>query len=186
MSTPVQVASFILAGGQSKRMGCDKALLDWGGVTLLDHMRQLLLTTFDSVSVVGRGEIPDRISGLGPIGGIATALHYTSTTNNVIVGVDLPFLTIDFLKYFKETCIRSSRSLTVCETESGFAMCLGVRSDMRGAVDNYLLSGKRSLHGLIEQSDHETVKVTESTIFQNINSMDDYLQAISRSLGRRE
>src|SRR5881394_2170013 len=104
MSTPSPASGFILAGGQSVRLGRDKANLDWHGRPLLNHMVELLATVCDPVRIVGRGDLPDAIPGLGPIGGIFTALMSTATDLNLIVAVDLPLLTSHFLNDLKEWC----------------------------------------------------------------------------------
>src|SRR5262245_61947659 len=101
MSTRPGLTGFILAGGKSARMGRDKALLDWHGRTLLDHMSDLVARVTDDVRVVGRDPLPDRLQGLGPLSGIATALEASATNANLMVAVDLPFLTEKFLKYLK-------------------------------------------------------------------------------------
>src|SRR5215470_3369376 len=98
---PMNLTGFVLAGGKSTRMGRDKALLDWHGQTLLNHMVELLRTAADPVLVVGRNPLPDRLPGLGPLSGIATALEFSSTDANLIIAVDLPHLTKDFLKYLR-------------------------------------------------------------------------------------
>src|SRR5690348_14599122 len=127
MSTPAAMSGFVLAGGRSRRMGRDKALLEWRGGTLLQHMTGLLATVCNPVLVVGRDELPDLVPGLGPVGGIVTALKHTVTRFNLVVAVDLPFLTSDFLIHFKERCIHSTTPLIVCRISSGFPLCLGVR-----------------------------------------------------------
>src|SRR5713226_697505 len=93
------ITGCVLAGGKSTRMGQDKALLDWHGQTLLNHMVDLLRNVADPVHVAGRDELPDQLPGLGPLSGIATALEASSTDANLIVAVDLPHLTRNFLKY---------------------------------------------------------------------------------------
>ena len=60
-----QITGFVLAGRQSRRMGRDKAMLDWRGQRLLDHMTQLLSTVADPVQIIGRGALPDRIPNCG-------------------------------------------------------------------------------------------------------------------------
>src|SRR2546423_4029988 len=96
------VSGFVLAGGKSTRMGRDKALLEWGGQTLLDHMLNLLREVAHPVQVAGRDPLPDRLPGLGPLSGIATGLEASSTDANLFVAVDLPHLTTDFLKYLRQ------------------------------------------------------------------------------------
>lgn len=72
----------VLAGGQSSRFGSDKALAVLDGRTLLDGAVAALADLCDAVVVVGRDSaptfvLPDRPrAGMGPLGGLAAALHY--------------------------------------------------------------------------------------------------------------
>ena len=69
----------ILAGGQGRRFGSDKALAALDGRALADHVAAALAPHCDGVILCGRageGAIPDRpASGLGPLGGVNAALH---------------------------------------------------------------------------------------------------------------
>src|SRR5437667_12448710 len=105
----MSMTGFILAGGKSEQKGRAKALLTWHVRPLLEHMVGLLETAADEVQVVGRDRLPDRIPGRGPLSGIATALEMTSTDANLILAVDLPFLTKDFLLYLRSRIERSGR-----------------------------------------------------------------------------
>lgn len=75
----------VLAGGQSRRFGSDKAQALLGGTTLLDHAVAALNPQCDRIVIVGRengpvAAIPDRPQpGLGPLGGIAGALAYAAS-----------------------------------------------------------------------------------------------------------
>ena len=185
MSTPSPASGFILAGGQSVRLGRDKATLDWHGRSLLEHMVELMSSACDSVQVVGRGNLPDVHPGLGPIGGIFTALSSSTTDLNLIVGVDLPLLTSRFLNYLRSRSESSSRDLVVCKIGSGFPLCLGVRRNLKSEVDRYIESGKRSLQGLIETAACDVISLPDlqasgfsERIFANINTELDYWTAL--------
>src|SRR6266404_414333 len=103
------INGFVLAGGKSRRMGRDKASLEWRGHPLLDHMVHLLSTASRQVRIIGRDELPDRIPDCGPLGGILTALEITETTKNLIVALDLPLLTTPFLQMFQSCWIHSAK-----------------------------------------------------------------------------
>src|SRR5579884_2679998 len=150
------MTGYILAGGLSRRMGRDKALLPWqhGTTTLLDHMKRVLAPVCNSVYVVGGNEpncIPDCVAGIGPLGGIASAVHHATSPEIVVVAVDLPFLTSDFVKYFKERCQGSDRHLTACKIGSAFPLCLGIHVDAAPEIDEYIRSGKLSVQGLLNE-----------------------------------
>ncbi len=74
----------VLAGGQSRRFGSDKAQALLGGTTLLDHAVAALRAQCHRIVIVRRESgpdpaIPDRPRpGLGPLGGIAGALAYAA------------------------------------------------------------------------------------------------------------
>lgn len=71
----------VLAGGQSSRFGSDKALALLGGESLLARAVNTLSSWCEKVVVVGRSDAPvDTLAdwprpGMGPLGGIAAALH---------------------------------------------------------------------------------------------------------------
>lgn len=161
-------------------MGTDKALLPWGDGTLLEHMTRKLAAVAGRVCVVGRGDLPDRRPERGPVEGIATALSVTATEDNLIVAVDLPELDPAFLQYLAGRLEKSRSGLLTCRVADRTPLCLGIRAGCIDAVDRYLDSGKRSLRGLLETIDHETVdeKQIRSAgfpvdMFRNLNAPED-------------
>ncbi len=96
---PTQVLGVVLAGGQSRRMGTDKALTLLGGRTLLDWVVTALSQVVPEVVVVGRERaegvrsIPDLESeGRGPAAGIATGLSEAAGRPVLAVAVDHPWV----------------------------------------------------------------------------------------------
>lgn len=97
-------AGFVLAGGQSSRMGQDKALLLFGGRPLVAHALSILSQAGLPVSIAGAGSsartaleafapvVEDAEPGLGPLAGICAALASTSARHAVFLPVDLPLL----------------------------------------------------------------------------------------------
>ena len=175
------MTGFILAGGQSKRMRQDKALLDWHGRSLLLHMVDLLRTATGEVQVVGRDRLPDRLPVRGPLSGIATALTVSSTDANLVLAVDLPLLTTDFLTYLRSRIENSLRPLMACKIGSHFPLCLGIQRTMLPEIERRLASGDLSVHGLIEGSDAEIISESqlreagfECSMFRNLNTPEDY------------
>ena len=97
----------VLAGGQSTRFGSDKALAEFAGETLLARAVDALSGLCEQVVVVGREVAPAPClpdwphAGMGPLGGIAAALHLArqeSFTAVLTCGVDSLGLPDDLLK----------------------------------------------------------------------------------------
>ena len=104
---PITVA--ILAGGESRRMGTDKAGLEIGGTTLLERTARLALAVNLPVLVMGRARpddwllpevsfLADAEAGLGPVGGLATALRHSQTAV-LALACDLPLLMPDAVQW---------------------------------------------------------------------------------------
>lgn len=96
-----QWTGVVLAGGQSSRMGRDKALIEIDGRTMLDRAIDLLRPHVREVLVIGDptkyGQvhgtvIADEEPGLGPLGGLVTALKKARYVRLLVIACDLPEL----------------------------------------------------------------------------------------------
>jgi len=98
----------VLAGGRSERMGSDKALLELGGVSLVERAARLLDVRCREVWIsarsgqgregLGRPVLTDRFVGFGPAGGILSALHERPEAAWLVLGCDLPLVTPQVLE----------------------------------------------------------------------------------------
>ncbi len=103
------VSGAILAGGQSRRMGSDKAALLIQGEPMLKRTARLVASITTDVAIIGPPEraalapgvriLPDRWPRQGPLGGIATALQALAGEVVLVVGCDMPFLNAALLRY---------------------------------------------------------------------------------------
>jgi len=103
----MQASGFVLAGGASKRMGQDKALLPYRGTTLAEHVAKTVSEAAGSVALIGDPDrlghlglavFPDEPPSCGPASGIYTALRVTETDWNLVVACDMPAVSTDILR----------------------------------------------------------------------------------------
>lgn len=103
----MRILGAILAGGASSRFGSDKALATLSGRALIDHVAAALASQCDGLVVVGRthggiASVPDRpAAGLGPLGGLAGALHHAAGAGFDLVlaaPCDMPRLPLDLAR----------------------------------------------------------------------------------------
>lgn len=98
-----------MAGGNSRRMGRDKALLPWQGGSLLTRAVAVLDRVVEEVVVLGptdRGYeelglevVPDVQSGKGPLAGIHSALLRGGGRSVFILACDLPHVGAELVRW---------------------------------------------------------------------------------------
>lgn len=103
------VTGVVLAGGLSTRMGTNKALLEVGGVRLIDGAAATLRALFPEVLVIandpapyaglGLPILPDLIPGKGPLGGLYTAVSAASHPHAFCLACDMPFANPTLIRY---------------------------------------------------------------------------------------
>jgi len=96
----MKVTGIILAGGQSSRMGTDKAFIKLGNKTLIQHSIDKLKEFCNEIIISSnknfKTEYPivhDEIKNIGPVGGIISCLSYSSNDINIVLSCDMPFIT---------------------------------------------------------------------------------------------
>jgi len=115
----MQASGFVLAGGASKRMGRDKALLPYRGTTLVEHVAKTVGEAAASVALIGDPDLlghlglavfPDEMPSCGPASGIHTALKVSDTDWNVLVACDMPAVSADILRELLRVAETSERN----------------------------------------------------------------------------
>ena len=118
----MRFSAVILAGGKSLRMGRDKAGLEVGGQPLLARQIQLARELgANEVFVSGRADtdyaafgcpvLPDKFVGAGPLAGIERALDAATATLLLVLAVDLPEMSVAFLRRLGGGCTENLGSI---------------------------------------------------------------------------
>lgn len=99
----------ILAGGESRRMGRDKAFLEVGGQRIIDRTVELLAPLFPQLLLVtnnaadyaylGIRMVSDLLPGRGALGGLYTALFFSTTQHVFVVACDMPLLKAEVIRH---------------------------------------------------------------------------------------
>ncbi len=103
------ISSLILAGGQSSRLGIDKAFLEINGQILIKRtvakMAQLcqeviIVTDFpEKFTHLEARLVSDIYPGKGALGGIYSGLKVACHHHSLVVACDMPFLNFDLLHF---------------------------------------------------------------------------------------
>lgn len=188
-----ELSAFVLAGGQSTRMGTDKALVEFEGITLLARALGLASTVTTDVRILGSGEkfasygevVEDEFPNHGPLGGIHAALRASAVDLNLILAVDMPFINQQFLEYLANEARKCSAVVTLPRTAGGWQpLCAIYRKPFAELAESALQQGKNKidpLFALVELrvlEDAELAKQGFSVeIFQNVNTPEELRHA---------
>ena len=101
MPRNLTLSGLVLAGGKSRRMGRDKALLELKSTTLLNRTKVILQGSGCQRILISsneiQGAIKDRFEGYGPVAGIEAVMKRLLTTGTkgtlVILPVDMALIT---------------------------------------------------------------------------------------------
>ena len=111
----------VLAGGESRRMGTDKAQLTINGHTFLEtQIQKGREPGIKDILVSGyRGErssariIKDRVRGKGPLGGLEACLREAKNPKCLVLSVDVPLVPVDELRSLLKVAEQCSELITI-------------------------------------------------------------------------
>ena len=153
---PFHVA--VLAGGQSRRMGRNKALIKWDGQPLIArvlaaadslHAPIFIVGDPDQYAHLGFPVYPDLYADLGPIGGLHTALA-TAANPVLLLACDLPFLTPEFLHLLVGR--RGIHQAVVpCSADGTQPLCALYEPSCQAMIESAISARKLSMRGLLQR-----------------------------------
>ena len=194
------VAAFVLVGGKSTRMGMDKAFVMFDEGTLLDRALGLARSVSSDVRIVGdRAKfaafgpvVEDVFRGCGPLGGIHAALRASSAELNLMLAVDVPFVSRELLQYLIERARRApAASVTVARAGGGWQpLCAIYRRAFADAAEPALQKGRYKIDALFDSAHTQEIEEEElrssgfsAAMFRNLNTPEELAEARGRVRG---
>lgn len=176
----------VLAGGESRRMGSDKALLQRGTETQLDYAVRIVSAVVDQVFVSARRSqadavrakhalIIDHYENLGPVAGILSAMDHEPQVAWLVLACDLPNVTPDTLlallagreSHHPFTAFRSSHN------DLPEPLCAIYEPGARQLLDGFVSDGLACPRKIMIRSNTELLVQADPVWLDNVNTPQD-------------
>jgi len=198
----IEATAIVLAGGQSSRMGRPKALLPFADQPLIVQIVKTLQHRFTQIVVVAAPgqELPampvtvvrDEVADQGPVGGIYYGLSASHTDVAFVTSCDAAFLNLDLIAYLVSQIQEYD---AVAPYWDGRLQPLHAvyRRSIAPQLAAQLARGDLRLTKLFELDGVRTRRIDADEIrrfdpdgdtFFNINTPEDYAEALRRLTGR--
>jgi len=197
MSTPALLYGLVLAGGESRRMGHDKALLDyhgrpqvaWAWELLSRHCERAFVSVRSTHAAEGvRSTLPQIVDGelgSGPIAGIAAAQAAHPDVAWLAVACDLPFLSDDTVSHL--VARRGVHPVTAYRSaHDGLPepLCAIYEPATRAAIVEFIGTGKYCPRKFIIGTGVPLVGLPEPAALDNVNTPEELAAAAARLAGQ--
>jgi molybdopterin-guanine dinucleotide biosynthesis protein A len=197
----------IQAGGESKRMGKDKALVPFLGTTLIQRVLERLRPIADEVLVttnhpqnyrfLGVSLLTDVFPGRGALGGLYTALQAALHPYVAVVACDMPFANPDLLEVMFTALLECKADAVIPQSAEGLEPFHAVycRERCLPLVRQALADGHWRADSWFKDANLRYFTPQEVALFdplgltfKNVNTPDELLQAeeIARKLENPE
>jgi molybdopterin-guanine dinucleotide biosynthesis protein A len=191
----------ILAGGENRRMGSDKAFLAINERPIIERIISVLKGLFDRVIVVTNSPalyasydvstVTDAVDARGPLTGIYTGLLRSSDEYGFVAACDMPFLNSRLIAYMKEAA--EGYDAVVPRLNGQVEPLHAVyHRGLLPLIESQLRRDDQRIQGLFGQArvryieEHEIDAFDpEKLSFRNLNTPQQYKEALCSDWGRR-
>lgn len=186
----MNLSALLLAGGQSRRMGRDKAGVLMGGLPLWKRQlallqglspEELLISGKPDGLYAGAGFeiVVDDTPELGPLGGIVTALRRARFPLLLVLAIDLANMRASLLRELVDVALSSARGV-VARGDRGFEPLAAVYPvGSLPLAEECLRGDDRSLQCFVRRAvergfmQMRELRACELSLFRNVNSPED-------------
>ena len=191
-----KILGVVLAGGKSQRFGEDKTQVKLNNKILIDYILSEIIDQFNEILIISNNQIKfkystkisttkDIIEGLGPLGGILTAMKWIKNNKKDYKWIstfpsDTPFFTKNELKIFYEKINIKKNKLFFIKNKNTRHNIFGLWSmDLLDKLESDIQKGERKVELWADSVDVEIINVDykEKDPFFNINTKKDLEKA---------
>lgn len=187
------ISAVILAGGKSRRMGANKAFLEWKGMRFIERLQETLAACFDTVCISGAKAlyasynehcIEDVYGNIGPLGALASVFDALDSDWIFVVSCDTPTIEVDLLdKLLLE--LDETADAVLCKANGRLMPLVGVyhRRSLAVMKEKIEMKSYRMMDFLNEINYKELLLDTQQERqVQNINTAEDFKELLSRQI----
>ena len=190
------ILGVVLAGGKSQRFGRDKSQVKLQNKLLINYILEEIVDEFKEVLIIANEQIKfmqsqnisvtkDFKSGLGPLGGVLTAMKWIKENNKKYEWIstfpsDTPFFTKKELKYFyKKIRINESKLFFIKSDETRHNIFGLWSTKLMDRLEADILKGERKVEVWANSVGVKTVNIEykKTDPFFNINTREDLEKA---------
>ncbi len=194
MGRNVSLTAIVLAGGQSSRMGQDKALITLQGVPLLRQVCEVALSCTpevcvitpwperyqailpDACRIIREVSLPGETEPHGPLIGFAQGLAQVETDWVLLLACDLPQLQVEVLQHWVtelEKTAEEAIALLPRQTKGWEPLCGFYRRQCLPRLTEFIKEGGRSFQRWLAQHPVQELPVSDSQLLFNCNTPAD-------------
>ena len=191
------ILSVVLAGGRSQRFGQDKSQVKLQNILLIDYILKEIVDEFEETLIIANQPInfmkskkisliKDYKDGLGPLGGVLTAMKWIKENDKKYKWVstfpsDTPFFSKKELKYFFENITINESKLFFIKSKETRHNIFGLWSlDLMDQLEKDIQKGVRKVENWANTIGVSTIDIgyKNTDPFFNINTKEDFEKAL--------
>jgi len=180
----LSATAIILAGGKSSRMGTEKGMLSINDQTMLEHICKQLRGTFSQIlisagdaekhSFAGFEVVRDKISGQGPLMGIASALEASANEINFVVACDIPHIEMDCVRKMLTEAKGADIVVPTTDDRKYEPLFAIYRKSALDAIKRTLRKGERKISEVFDKCEVKYIDLGKADWLININTLAEY------------
>ncbi|MBD0023498.1 MULTISPECIES: molybdenum cofactor guanylyltransferase [Gordonia] len=195
-TTTAPIAGLVLAGGRSRRMGTDKASLQWPDDTAEPMLARIVRTVAercDRVYVVAAQEssayrllhgtggpeavwVTDEEPGTGPLGGLAAGLAAAAADGfglGFVCATDMPLIGPGLIDELARGATPSTQAVIAHDARRDHPMAAIYRTSSAPVVADLVAGGERRMLAVLDALETRRVPVSEPEWLTNVNAPED-------------
>ena len=188
----VPVYGLVLSGGESKRMGRDKALLERDGQSQLAYTMAVLEPLLERVFVSTRAaqkdeperrqfaQIIDRYDDMGPLAGILSAMDEHPEVDWLVVACDLPNIGAETIRHLLAKRSGEHAFSAYVSSHDGLPepLCAIYRSESAETIRAFADEGIHCPRKILIRSDTFLIEQLDPASLDNVNTPDDLADSV--------
>ncbi len=195
----MSISGFVQAGGKSRRMGQNKALLKLDGRALIEHSLAVLSPLVSQLGIITNNPelyqylnivcYPDKWPGVGPLAGIGAALERARHDYSLVLACDMPFVRASLFAML----IEQGKSYQICVPQAADGqlqpLCALYHRSCQPIIEESIARGEYAPRQLFDKLNTRILPFqafaelkNADYFFENLNTPEDFARANSKGL----